>query len=128
VNAGLSTPIHRSGLGAPPLLLRLAILAWAGFWTWFVVLDGLTDAKSLGSVTYLIMLAILAGLWIPTAVAWRRPLAGAICMALAGAFALWFFPGAAAWMLLGAPPLVFAAALFWIAARERAHGTEHAEG
>ncbi|MCY2958868.1 MAG: hypothetical protein NTY35_01790 [Planctomycetota bacterium] len=124
MNAGLSMPIQRARWDMPRLLLRLAILAWAGFWTWFVVLDGLHDAVSLGPTTYLIMLAILAGLWIPTVAAWLRPLAGAVCMALAGALALWFFPGAFARGILAGPPIAFAVALFWIAKRERAHGAE----
>jgi hypothetical protein len=65
------------------------------------------------------MLAILAGLWIPTVVAWRHPRAGAVCMVIVGAAALWFFPGAFARGVLAGPPLLFAAVLFWIASRER---------
>lgn len=122
MSSGVTLPARRAHPDVPRFLLRAAILAWVGFWTWFVVLDGLHDAQTLGPRTYGIMLAILAGLWIPTAVAWRRPTAGAVCMAIAGVFALWFFPGAFARGALAGPPLAFAAALAWIGARDRARG------
>lgn len=124
MNAGVSLTIGRNRLDVPRLALRIAILAWAGFWTWFVVLDGLHDAATLGGRTYGIMAAILAGLWIPTLVAWRRPFAGAVCMAIAGVLALIFFPGPFARGVLAGPPIAFALALAWIAARDRARGGE----
>lgn len=119
MNAGAILPAENAHSGMPRLVSRIAILAWAGFWSWFVVVDGLEDARTLGQSTYLIMLAILAGLWIPTVVAWRHARAGAVCMAIAGAAALWFFPGAFARGVLAGPPLLFAAVLAWIASRER---------
>jgi len=125
MNAEVSMPIGRNRLDVPRLALRVAILAWAGFWTWFVVLDGPHDAATLGARTYGIMAAILAGLWIPTAVAWRRPSAGAVCMAIAGVLALWFFPGAFARGVLAGPPIAFALALTWIAARDRSRAAGH---
>ncbi len=102
----------------------MATLAWAGFWTWFVLLDGLYDAQTLGPETYWIMLAILVGLWIPTVVAWRRSLAGAALMMTSGLFALWFFPGAFARGVLAGPPLAFGLTLAWLAWRERARDAQ----
>lgn len=122
MNAGVTLPVRRTRPDLPRLALRVANLAWAGFWTWFVVLDGLQDAQTLGPRTYWIMLAILSGIWIPTVMAWLRPRVGAVCMAIAGVLALWFFPGAFARLVLAGPPIAFALALYWIAAR----GTERA--
>ncbi|MBL8857072.1 MAG: hypothetical protein JNL28_01025 [Planctomycetes bacterium] len=110
---------RRTHPGSVRLVLRIAMLAWAGFWTWFVVLDGLHDAQALGHRTYGIIIALLAGIWIPTIVAWHRALAGAVCMAVVGVFALWFFHGATARGVLAGPPLVFALALTWIDRRRR---------
>jgi len=126
MNAAVILPVRHARLGPARFALRLAMLAWAGFWTWFVLLDGLHDAQTLGPETYWIMLAILSGIWIPTVVAWRRPLAGAVCMALAGVCALWFFPGAFARGVLAGPPLAFALALAWLASREAVRAVEEA--
>ncbi len=124
MNAGVTWPTHRHPLNVPRLLLLVAICAWAGFWTWFVVLDGLSDAQTLGPKTYWIMLAILTGLWIPTIASWRRPRVGAVCMVIVGALAWWFFPGAFARSVFAGPPFVFALALIWLAARGRTRSTE----
>jgi hypothetical protein len=98
-------------------VLRIATLAWAGFWSWFVVFDGLHDAAELGPRTYAIMLAMVAGVWIRTLFAWSRPRAGAVYMAVAAALALFVFDDAAARVALAGPPIAFAIALAWISAR-----------
>lgn len=124
MNAATLEPAPRAHVGVLRLVLRVATVLWACGWTWFVVLDGLHDAATLGPRTYLIVLALLAALWMPTALVWRRPLLGAASLALVGAFALWFFHDAVARGVFAGPPLALGIALAWIEWRERSHGRE----
>ena len=79
------------------------------------MLDGMHDAATLGPGTYGMAGALLAGLWVPAVLGWRRPLLGAVAMALVAAFALWFFHDAVARGFLAGPPVAFALALAWMA-------------
>jgi len=116
----VALPRARSPLRFARWGLRVATLAWAGFWTWFVVVDGLGDAAELGPSTYGYMLAFLVALWLPTALAWRRPRLGALTMAVFGVLTLVYFANPFARAFFAGPPLVFALALAWLEHRERA--------
>jgi hypothetical protein len=67
------------------LLGRMLLLAWLGFWTWFIVSVMASEGVALEPV------AMLAGLWAAATVAWFRPRAGALVLLILGAWALWFF-------------------------------------
>lgn len=95
----------------PPLPLRVAILAWTGFWTWFVVVDGLHDARTLGPRTYGVMVGFLAALWGPTVLAWRRPRSGGLAFAVVGVAAFVLFRHPFARWVFALPPVLFALAL-----------------
>lgn len=110
MNARSSDPA-RPRREAPPLVLAIVILAWTGFWTWFVVADGLHDARTLGPGTYGVMAGFLAALWGPTALAWIRPWIGALAFAAVGVAAFVLFRHAFARWLFALPPVLFALGL-----------------
>lgn len=96
-----------------------ALLVWTGLWTAFVVVDGLTDARTLGLTTYLYMLGFLIAFWAPTCLALWRPFVGAIALALVGLVAFVFFDYPGVRWILALPLFVLAVAHFVIARRMR---------
>lgn len=126
MNAATLEPDRGAHVSLLRLVLRVATVLWACLWTWFVILDGLHDAATLGSTTYPALLGLLAVLWVPTALVWRRPALGAASLVAVGMFALWFFHDAVARCAFAGPPLVLGIALAWSAWRERSHGREEA--
>src|SRR5262245_19311250 len=85
------------------LVVRWLVLAWAGFWAWFVV------AVSIGEPPpppLWIPAAWLAGLTALVVLCWKRPVLGGLALLASGvwAFATFANPGARA--LLAAPAIV----------------------
>lgn len=113
----IPAPRHRPDLFRNAL--RLVIVPWALFWTWFVLVDGLSDARTLGPETYGWMALFLAGVWVPSVLAWRRPLLGAIAMGAVALAGLVYLRGSTAIALIAGPPLAFALGSAWLAWRER---------
>ena len=91
-------------------LPELALSAWAAFWAWFFVTDGVSDYldEGRGSAVAVAMIALvtLGGL---VGAAWLRPRLGSLLLVGFGIFALWFFQGAVAVLLLALPALVLGA-------------------
>ncbi len=84
-------------------LLRGVLLAWAAFWVWFVI------AASFGSELpppVWITLAWLCALAALVCLCWKRPALGGLALALAAAWAAWFFSNPGARALLAAPAFV----------------------
>ena len=100
-----------------------AVLLWAGLWTVFVVVDGSTDARTLGPTTYLYMLGFLIAFWVPTCLALWRPFVGAIALALVGLVALVYFDYPGVRWILAVPPLLLSVAHVVIARRMRRAST-----
>lgn len=95
------------------LVARIALLLWAGFWTWFVVAVMASEGVAPEPV------AMLSGLWTVTALAWFRPRAGAAALVALSAWSLWCFRnGAALWLI--ALPACAIAVCSWSTARPRA--------
>ncbi|MBL8727380.1 MAG: hypothetical protein JNM25_03040 [Planctomycetes bacterium] len=67
------------------LLARLSLLAWVGFWTWFIVSVMASEGAAIEPAV------MLGGLWAVAALAWFRPRIGALALAALGAWSLWFF-------------------------------------
>lgn len=89
-----------------PAIVRLCVFvplaAWAGFWTWFVVLSASSD----GLTGWLHGLPILAGVLGLPVIAWFWPRAGGLLLAGAGVFAAWYFRHQAAQLMLALPAFV----------------------
>lgn len=104
-------------------LPELALSAWAAFWAWFFVTDGVSDYldEGRGSAVAVAVIALvtLATLMIA---AWLRPRLGSLLLVGFGIFALWFFQGPVAVVLLALPPLVLGAV---IQARSRGTAPAH---
>ena len=100
-----------------------AVLVWAGLWTAFVVVDGASDARTLGLTTYLYMLGFLIAFWVPTCLALWRPFAGAIALSLVGLVGLVYFDYPGVRWILAMPPLLLAVAHGVIARRMRRAST-----
>lgn len=82
---------------------RLALLAWAGFWTWFLACNAVSDWPA---VQPWIGLGIVGAL---TVVAWKLPRIGAGALLAFAAWAAWFFAHSTALWLIVGPPCVIAA-------------------
>lgn len=93
-------------------LPQLGVAVWAGLWAWFFAADGLRDyvAERSGSALAVAVIALVTLAGLATA-AWMRPLLGSILLVGFGIFALWFFQGATAVLLLALPPLVLGAVM-----------------
>ena len=116
----VTLPARRGRPGLARTALRIAIVAWVLFWTWFVLAVGVSDARTLGPETYGWMALFLAAVWIPALLAWRRPLAGALAMAAVAVAGLVFLRDSSALWLISGPPLAYAIASAWLALRARA--------
>ena len=102
--------VWRGFRGNPTRFLGRAVLvAWAGFWTWFIgahfVSEGWTAVKPGGT-----MLAIFLGV---AAVGLRWPRLGSVVLLGAAGVAYWFFNNPGAWSLLATPLVVAALLLPW---------------
>ncbi len=89
---------------------RLACLAWAGFWAWFVVVVGVSDIRSGLHGTGAVMAAWLAGLGALTFTLWRWPRIGGLVFIAAAIAAAVYFASPGARLLLSLPALVIGAA------------------
>lgn len=115
----VTLPAHRGRPGLFRTALRIAIVPWTLSWSWFVLVDGLSDARTLGPATYGWMALFLALVWVPSVLVWRRPALGALAMGLVGVAALAFLRGSSALWLVAGPPLAFALGTAWLLWRER---------
>lgn len=88
---------------------RLALLAWTGFWTWFIASVAISEWPAtepwLG----------LALLWALSLTAWLLPRAGAIVLLAFAAWSAWYFAGSTALLLIVGPPCAVAM-LSWLGA------------
>ncbi len=96
----------------PLWLFRGVLVAWAGFWTWFVVVDGISDgfAKS-----WPYMLMFLGPIVCFTAVTLKWPRVGGAMLFAGGlfaAYAFWRMPWTVA--LFAGPPLLLGAIAMWV--------------
>ena len=84
------------------LLLRAALLLWAGFWAWFVA------AASLGEEPApppWIPLAWFGALGLLVLLCWKRPASGGLVLVAAASWAAWYFANGGARTWLAAPAL-----------------------
>src|SRR5262249_23962672 len=98
------------------LVVRWLVLAWAGFWAWFVV------AVSIGEPPpppWWIPTAWLAGLTVLRLLCWKRPLLGGLVLVGAGVWAAAAFDDPGARALLAAPAIVLGLACLAIRASAR---------
>lgn len=84
------------------LVLRGLLLAWAGFWAWFVVMVSLGESPAPPWWIPLAWLASLAGLVV---LCWRRPTLGGLALVAAGAWSAYYFDHPGARALLAAPAI-----------------------
>jgi len=82
------------------LALRLLLLAWAGFWLWFVVANLVSDLRT---VPWWIPVAWLTSLPTLVVLGWKKPLLGGIALIAAGAWSATYFTHPGARALLAAP-------------------------
>jgi hypothetical protein len=117
----VSTARDGSWRRALALVLRGLLLAWAGFWAWFVVMVSLGEAPA---PPWWIPCAWLAGLAALVVLCWRRAVLGGLVLVAAGcaAWAAFANPGARA--LLAAPAIVLG--LGWLALGVRARSLTNA--
>lgn len=108
--AGRSGPIW-------PRVVRWAgtalVCAWAVFWTWFCFNVALSE----GGRSWLYGGGVILVSLIIAAATVHRPRIGGALAVGAGVFSFWLFPGAAAALLMGCPPVVggvLAAAGSWM--------------
>ena len=85
------------------LTLRGLVLAWAGFWSWFVVMVSLGESPA---PPWWIPVAWLAGLTALVVLVWRWPTFGGLVLVAAGVWAALYFDNSGARALLAAPALV----------------------
>lgn len=88
---------------------RVLLAVWGAFWTWFCVMDGLSEGLS----SLVPVASVLAGVGTMVLVGFRWPrLAGPVLLAGAGVSA-WVFQGGAAWLLFSAPLAVAGLLIPW---------------
>ncbi len=85
------------------LLLRGLVLAWAGFWAWFVVMVSLGESPP---PPWWIPVAWLAGLATSVVLVWKWPKVGGLALVASGVWAAVYFDNPSARALLAAPALV----------------------
>lgn len=95
-----------SSTASPPrwarLLLRAALLLWAGFWAWFVAAVSLGEEPAPPPWIPLAWFGALAGLVL---LCWKRPVLGGLVLVAAALWAGWYFANGGARALLAAPAL-----------------------
>jgi hypothetical protein len=79
------------------------MLAWAGFWAWFVVTVSLGEPPP---PPWWIPVAWLSGLTALVLLAWKRPATGGLAFLSAGTWSAIYFANAGARMLLAAPAIL----------------------
>lgn len=96
----------------PLWAFRGVLLSWAGFWTWFVVVDGISDGFATSWPYMLMFLGPIVGFTTIT-LKWPR-VGGALLFAggLFAAYAFWRMPWTVA--LFAGPPLVLGAIAMWV--------------
>lgn len=102
------------------LVLRGLLLAWAGFWAWFVLMVTFGESPS---PPWWIPAAWLASLAALVVLGWRRPALGGLALIAAGVWAAAYFRNPGARALLAAPAVALGLgclALGW-RARDLAH-------
>lgn len=97
-----SSSAQPAGPRALRWILRGLLLAWAGFWTWFVGMASLGEAPA---PPWWIPAAWLAGLGALVGLAWRWPALGGLALLGAGGWAAAYFPSSGARALLAAPAI-----------------------
>jgi hypothetical protein len=112
-----STPAHDAAAHAPPRwpvwLFRAALLAWAGFWTWFVIAAGFGESGIAKSWPYMLLFLVpITGF---TALTLKWPRVGGTLLFAGGLFTAYYFwrmPVTVA--LFSLPPLVLGAIAMWL--------------
>lgn len=84
------------------ILLRVLLVAWAGFWAWFVLAVSLGEAPP---PPWWIPASWLGGLGALVALGWRRPALGGAVLVAAGTWAAIHFDSSGARALLAAPAI-----------------------
>ena len=95
----------------------IALLLWAGLWTWFLVSVMASEGVAIEPV------AMLSGLWMVTTLAWFQPRPGAAALVLVAAWSLWCFRNDAAVWLIALPACAIAALTWLGATRAAGHRT-----
>ncbi len=96
----------------PAWLFRFVLLAWAGFWTWFVALDGFKDGLAKSWPYMLMFLVPIVGF---TALTLKWPRVGGASLFAGGVCAAGFMAQRPDWALLFAgPPAVLGAVALWM--------------
>lgn len=101
--------------GASRVVWRVLLIAWAGFWAWFVLAVSLGEP---GPPPLWIPVAWLSGLATLVVLGWRRPTLGGIALVATGIWSAIYFDHAGARALLAAPAIglgLGALALRWSA-------------
>lgn len=89
---------------------RIGLLAWAGFWTWFIVSVALSEPPAIEPWVGLTVLWAVAG------TAWLLPRFGCVVLFAFAGWAAWYFGNdASIWLI--AVPAVAVGLLGWLGAR-----------
>lgn len=95
---------------------RVILVLWAGFWSWFLVADTAGHViKEQSMVALLYGGGLLLAILSLGFVAWVRPRLGGTALIAYAAFAVYFFAGAPAVLLMALPPAA-AGLLLWAGA------------
>jgi hypothetical protein len=89
------------------LILRALLIAWAGFWAWFVLAVSFGGKEA--APPWWIPAAWLSALALLVFLGWRWPKAGGIALVTAGLAAAGFFHNPWARLLLAAPAILLGA-------------------
>jgi len=84
------------------LVIRGLVLAWAGFWAWFVIVVSIGEPPS---PPWWIPTAWLASLAVLVVLCWKRPILGGLALVVSGLLAAWYFDHPGARALLAAPAI-----------------------
>lgn len=96
----------------PLWLFRGVLVSWAGFWTWFVVVDSVSDGFAKSWPYMLMFLVPIVGFTVIT-LRWPR-IGGSMLFAggLFATYAFWQMPWTVA--LFAGPPLLLGALAMWV--------------
>lgn len=111
-----------SGVRILRYVLRGLLLAWAGFWTWFVLSATIGDP---GPVPWWIPVAWLSSLCVAVVVPWRWPILGGLALVASGSWAATYFANSSARALLAAPAIGLKIAFCLLGWCTRAQRTPH---